>query len=66
MEEIKKRDVKLSDMTASAFDFEGYATELIEQKGFIFSEDGQAYISKIGAIPRHDRAMDALPSMVLE
>jgi hypothetical protein len=66
MEELKKRDVKLSDMTASAFDFEGYATELIEQKGFIFSEDGQAYISKIGAIPRHDRAMDALPSMVLE
>jgi hypothetical protein len=66
MEELNKRGVKLSDVAASAFDFDGYAAELMEQKGFLFSENEQAYIGKIGAIPRHDRTMDVLPGMVLE
>ncbi|MDD4511010.1 hypothetical protein [Acidaminobacterium chupaoyuni] len=64
MGDLKKRGVKLSDAVAAAFDFEQYAADMIEKKGFVLSEDGQAYIGKIGAVPRH--SMDTLHGMVLE
>ena len=66
MDELKKSGVKLSDAATAAFDFERYGVELMEEHGFIFSEDVQAYISKIGAIPQYDRAMEPFSGMVLE
>lgn len=63
LSDLKKRGVLLSDAAASAFNFERY---VVEEKGLILAEDGQSYIGKIGAAPRHEHSTEALTGMVLE
>jgi hypothetical protein len=59
-------DFKAGSPIPDCFDFEGYASELLEKRGFALTRDEQAYIGRNEHQFIREHSMGALPGMVLE
>lgn len=63
---LKKKGVTLSDTAAAAFDYEGFAAQELEGRGYYLREGEKSYVGKKGYAPSREQTAEALPSMVLE